>query len=325
MDRASWSYISGRVTVLTDRLLDRRTLLGLFEAADADERRGRLRASLLYEDAVPGERPAEEIEDRFATVARQLAGQSPDGRIARFFLLAAEWTSFRRFAKAALLGKAPTRRGPDQEADPREEIYRELLRGEAPAPEWQRFAQAGAAMAALARRPEDAAGAMDLAADAAEAGSMLDAARECESEELTTWVREWLTLRAALVLLRARRNGWDMAPCLEKWVAAGFNDPALKDLALGDEAACAAGTAHLGLKTAGARTGGAPLSELARAIDDRMTEMLRGTAGIPFGPERVFAFLWALRNEATNLRTVLMAAESGMARERVELELRAAS
>jgi len=42
-----------------------------------------------------------------------------------------------------------------------------------------------------------------------------------------------------------------------------------------------------------------------------------------FGPEIVFAFLWALRAEAFNLRMVLSAADYGTPEERLVKQLRA--
>ena len=323
MDRPGWSYISGRVTVLSDKLMDERALLGLYDAADPEERRSRLRASLLYEDVIPGEHPADEIEDRFAATTTQIGAMAPNPRIARPFLLAGEWTAFRRFAKETLLKRAGRAAAhEEEESDARAPIYRDLLRGEAPAPEWARFAQAGASMAAQAKHPEDPAGAMDLAADAAEAASILDAVRDCESEQLTDCVHAWLTLSAATAILRARRNNWDAAAFHKEWYAAGFDNPALRSLALDDEASWPAALIQLGLGESCAQVTGKPLSELAGSVNDWISASLRDlTAGIPFGPERVFAFLWALRNEATNLRTLLLAADAGMERDRVGSEL----
>jgi vacuolar-type H+-ATPase subunit C/Vma6 len=323
MDLANWSYISGLVTVLADRLIDRRTLLGLLDAADAEERRGRLRASLLYEEALPGEHPAEEIESRFAETITRLAEQAPDKGIARPFLLDGEWAAFRRFAKRELTARPRTETAADgTEADPRQELYRALLRGDVPSPEWRRFAEAAAAMAGRLKS-DDPLGEMDRVADAAEAASMLDAARALESEPLAEWTAAWMDLRAAAGLLRARRNGWNAEERLNDWSAFGFDSPALRDLARDEESAWPGALVRLGLGPAdAARAAKGPSGVLASRVDDFMTERLRDVSGTPFGPERVFAFFWALRVEATNLRVILSAAESGMARERVEAELR---
>jgi hypothetical protein len=321
MHATEWSYISGLVTVLSDRLIDRRTLLGLLDAADAEERRGRLRGSYLYEDTVPGERPGEEIDVRFAQAVEEIAKQSPDPRIARIFLLEREWTTYRRFVKRELTEKHQPGEA-SKASGPRDELYRSLLIGEAPEPEWRRFAAVGDVMADRAKKEKDPRGEMDRAADAAEAASILDAAKDLGSELLTHWTRTWMNLRAATALIRARLNGWDAEAYYHDWREFGFDEPALADLAHESESAWPGALMRIGMKSSDADTAKESPALLAHRVNDCVTEMLKDAAGIPFGPERVFAFLWLLRNEATNLRIVLSAAESGMPKELVEKELR---
>lgn len=321
MDSSDWGYISGLVTVMRERLLDRRTLLGLLDAADAEERRGRLRGSLLYEDAVPGDMPGEEIDDRFAETARTLARQSPDPKIADIFLLEREWMTFRRFAKRQLVEKqqpaVAVKAGPDDDR------YRSLLAGQAAEPEWQRFADAGIAMSDRAKREKDPRGEMDRAADAAEAASVLEAANALGSAVVTEWTRQWMNLRAALSLIRARLNGWDADAYYRDWKEFGFDDPALADLAHESESAWPGALVRLGMNEKQAEAVKESTAALAQRVNDAMTEKLHDADGIAFGPEQVFAFLWSLRNEATNLRIVLSAAESGMPKDLVDKELRA--
>lgn len=317
MDRAGWSYVSGHVSALADRLLDQRAVLAIAQSITAEELRARLRNSLLFSQTPPGERPLDEVERRFGEVARQIAEMSPAPRIAEMFLLEREWLAFRQFARGRLLKKtAGARAGQAQD-----ERFEAALRGEAVEPSCAQFVEAGVAIAAALGN--ESAADVDRLADPWEAAAVLRAARELESEMLTEWTATWARLRAALALIRARQNGWDVAPFRQAWRDAGFDQEALDDIARGGQSEWPAALERLGLPHAAQFTSGPDMPvRLARAIDARITELTADAQGIAFGPEKVFAFLWALRMESLNLRVVLSAAEAGIPESRFAYELR---
>jgi hypothetical protein len=61
---------------------------------------------------------------------------------------------------------------------------------------------------------------------------------------------------------------------------------------------------------------------LERLTDDATTDLVKGGRGIPFGPEPVTAFLWALRVEALNLRLVLTGLAAGLPADAIAPDIR---
>jgi hypothetical protein len=120
-------------------------------------------------------------------------------------------------------------------------------------------------------------------------------------------------------------GGWPASAFLADWQRFGFDDPALATLAEGERPEWPGALDRLGLPAAEDLLAEAePAVRLARRIDARLGELASAAGGIPFGPERVFAFLWALRMEALHLRLVLTAAAFGIPEDRVVGEWRAA-
>ena len=319
MDRAGWSYVSGHVSALADRLMDQRAVLAVGQAGGPEELRARLRNSLLFSQTPPGERPLDEVEPRFRELAQQIAQMSPDPRIADLFLLGNEWQAFRQLARGRLLKK-----GAGARAEPAQvERFEAALRGEAATDADRLFVEAGQAVSAV-MADEAAPAAMDRLTDPWEVAAAVRIARELESEELTEWVAAWARLRAALALIRAHQNGWDVPSFRLAWRDAGFDEEPLDDIARGGPSDWPSALEKLGLPHAAQLLAGPDVAvRLARAMDDRVTELAGGARGIAFGPEKVFAFLWALRMEALNLRVVLSAAEAGIPEARIVAELRA--
>lgn len=311
-DRAAWSFISGQAGALRGRLLDRRAIVAVSQAPTLEDRRARLRASMLFADAPPEEHPFDEIEDRFARFVGLLGAQSPDARVAGVFLHGREWGEFRQAVRAAAGGRANA-------IGLGGERWTGALGGEAQAPEMADFA-AGARRALMEMpREVDAGTWIDRVLDARESAALIHIARESGGPTLAEWVGTWVRLRGALAFVRARMLGWDAAAMWSEWRLAGVDSPELADVALGDETTRRAALLGMGLPPAGQD---ARPAVIERAVDERMTQVVSAARGEPFGPEVLFAFLWALRIEALNLRIALAAADSGMSEQRIAAELR---
>lgn len=312
-ERAAWSFVSGQAGALRGRLLDRRAILAVRQASTAEERRARLRASVLFADAPPAERPFDEVEERFVQSVQSLGALSPDARVARLLLDGRDWAELREAARAAAAGT--TRAGVRADGD----RWAAVLRGDAQEPGTEAFA--AGARRAVAERPREADPGtwVDRVLDAHEAAALIRTAREAGGETLAGWIETWVRLRGALAFARARALGWDTAAMWTEWRLAGLDSPELADVALGDDALRGAALRALGLPVPDKDTG--PVA-MERAVDERMSHVVSGASGEPFGPEVLFAFLWALRIEALNLRIVLAAADSGMSDQRIAAELR---
>ncbi len=323
IDRAGWCYVSGLVSAQWERLMRGRPLLALLEADSPEDLRTRLRASLLFAGEPPGERPVEEIQHRFEAIIQYVALLSPDARIGDIFLLSSEWERFRQFAKAAVAKKEPAR-GPRPEAETQPQgPFEQCWSGELEDEHFVPFVEAAKIIRSELPEEGDRAGWIDRCLDACEAASLVRSARYMESEALLSWVRAWLRLRAALSIIRARRIGWDTEQILQPWRRSGFDEPGLTELTTADEEAWPRLLRGMGLPEAESIPSGSEfVTRLGRCIDDRVAVLASAASGMPFGPERVFAFLWALRCEAVNLQLALTAVAFGIPEKTVENELR---
>lgn len=325
IDRGQWAYVSGLVSAFQDRLLDRRALLALRRPADAAELQTRLRQSLLFSDGGIGPQPAEQVTERFEAFVRQICDASPDGRIGDFFLLSREWQIYRDIAKRAVLTDA---RGIGVASDiPTEEEMRflPLFRRDKSALGDDPFSAATRHILSNLPQGEDRLGRLDLMVDAFEAAALRRSVAALGSDELSEWIGQWIRLKAAQTILRCRRHEWDCASFGEDWRAAGFDDVPLDGLLRGTTTDDVYLLSQLGLRDADSLLNEPDfVVAMTRRVDDLLTRRLSEASGIPFGPERVFAFLWNLRNEAVNLKLILAGAVYDIPDERIEHELRAA-
>lgn len=321
---SQWCFISGLVSARTERLMDHRALLGLLEADSSEELRTRLRASLLFAERPPSDKPLDEVEERFEDTVQWIAGLSPDDRIGDLVLIGRQWEAFRTFVKDKLKREPESRQGKTAaKAEPADERFEEAWRCRAEDDRMEPFMKAAEEIQAAFEQQEDVAAWVDRLADAREAAALVATADALQCETLLDWVRVYAKLRVGSTLIRAGRIGWETEPLIEQWQAAGFDDPELLELAAADAAAWGPALEKLGLPHA-ARILSAPDATvaLARKIDDHLANLAQGAKGTPFGPEVVFAFLWALRSEAINMKLVLSAAAFGIPRERVAEQLR---
>ena len=324
MDQASWCYVCGLVSAQRERLMTRQDILSLLDAGSEEQRHARLRSSLLFADTVAAETSESDVAASFDATVRRVAAISPDERIADLFLLARQWEGFRKSSKSKLLQQRPAVPSPEEEGPAEgEDPFAACWRG---APEDERllpFADAARQITSGVTDGADLAGWIDQVADAHEGASLLHAAAALESPMLFGWVRTWVRLRAALSLIRTRRLGWDAEGTLSVWESAGFDEPALKEISSGEESNWPSALRQLGLPGAeSALTEKEPTIHLARLIDEQVSALASESNGMPFGPEPVFAFLWALRLEAMHLRLALAAATFGIPEDRVTDELR---
>jgi len=324
MDRASWSYVSGWISTQSERLMAERDFLGLLNAPSDEERLGRLRASLLFSNYQAGDAPGEEIEQAFAGTVRAIADISPDKRIADLFLREREWHAFRQFAKNKVLHESDTSGGSrDRKPTALEERFAQCWNGRAEVEEDRPFAEAATQIISEVPSEGDRAGWIDGVIDAYEAAALIGSAEDLGSADLIEWVRVWVRLRIALSLVRARRIDWPAEEMLLRWQALGFDEPEIADAARCNEAEWPALFDRLGLPSAQESLNADESTvKLARQIDNRVATLASASSGIPFGPEKVFAFLWSLRAEAKNLKLILSAATFGVAENRVAAELR---
>jgi len=322
--RHNWSYVSGLVSAQAERLLDDREITALLDIPDEEERRARLRASLLFAEGPPEGDPSDAVEAAFAACVEGIALASPNPAVADLFTAAADWEEFRAFAKSKMSDGDPTLRDTrDKDAGPLR--FEAVWQDRAEDSRLEPFAAAAARIQAECPGEGDRAGWIDLVTDAYEAAALDRTAARLGAGGLACWIRTWTTLRAAVGFVRARRAQWETAPILEIWRSVGFDDSILADVAKGPENNWPAAFDKLGLPAAHDVLGGDSKDaavRLAVAVDRRLSELASAANGIPFGPERVFAFLWQLRNEAINLRLALAAAKYGMPVARVEAELR---
>lgn len=320
MDRQNWTYVSGLVSAQWDRFMGRREILAVLGAGSAEDRRTQLRASVLFPDVpLPGNL-AEQVEDAFCSCVRGVAALAPDDRIADLFLLEHDWETFRAGAKLQVRGGGRSAQARPADA-PDASRFDSCWRGNVEDERLMPFAEAARRITSGCPTEGDKAGWIDGLVDACEAASLMRAATGLGSDDLLDWIRTWANLRAGLSLIRARRMGWEAEPLLGHWQEAGFDDPALADLATGAESAWPSAMDRLGLPVAGGVLAAQDATtRLATAIDNRLGQLASAALGIPFGPERVFAFLWAARAEALNLKLALSAAEFGIPEQRITAE-----
>jgi len=323
-----WTFVSGWVSARAERLLDRRAIVGLLDSEDPEEIAARLRSSLLFAEAPPGPAPIDEVDRRFGAKVEEVASASPDVRIGDLFLMDRRWHRFRQFAKSALIGEPESAARRPAKPSAERELFRECWEGRAEGERLRPFVEASDALRAASREAADIAGMVDRVCDAHEAAALVATARALGGEMLSDWVTDWVRLRAALAFFRARQIGWDTASIIEPWRGVGLDSPDLMSVALCKHDELPAVWERLGISGAreilAAPTGSAareaPVA-MARRIEAHLTRRISEAQGIPYGPEKVFEFLWRLRREAAAIKAILAAAASGIAKEKTAEEL----
>jgi len=326
LDRIAWTYVSGLVSALDTRLLSGRATLELLNADGLGEVASRVRQTLMFGDLPDTAEPfelAEAMEASYAAAVRRIAHASPSRSVADVLLLPIEWQAFRGFLREKALGleraKAPGSATPDAE-------WERCWATAEVEPPFELFAAAAAAIREGAPREERTPQLVEGVAHVFEAREVRRAAAATGSAMIAGWVGEWLRLRLAVALLRARFNQWADALPPEALADLGEARQAVLAVAAGERRDWRGALAALGLPHAQAIPDdeGRAAAAAERLVDDWMTERVRGGRGEAFGPEPVFAFLWALRVEAMNLKTIVAGVAAGIPRDAIARDVRQA-
>lgn len=323
-DRTAWCYPSGLVSAMDDRLLSRRATLDLLALGSLDDVLARVGQTLTLPRPPEATEPfelAEAAEAGYAAALRQLAKAAPSPALSDIFLLPIEWRAFRAYLHAEALGRERVR-VPGAEVP--DATWAECWSSYDVEPPFDLFAAAAQALRKGTAREdldEQIIGEVTLAF---EARDVMRAARDAGGTGVPPVVITWLRLRLALDLLRLRSLGWSHQSHEAALSAVGADGKDLLALATSDRADWRASFTRLGLPEAATIAEGDPSPAIAieRLIDNAVTRLAREGRYVPFGPEPVFAFLWALRIEAINLRLVLSGVAAGMDADAVARDIR---
>ena len=322
-NRMAWTYVSGLASALDTRLLSHRAALELAAAEGLREAAARVRQTLMFAGLPDTDDPfaiLDAMQDAYAAVVRRIAEASPSRALGELFLLPIEWEAFRAFLREKALGlerlMVPGAATPEGAGE-------QCWAGRAAEPGLEPFAEAAAAIRAAGSAEERTTQLVEGVTHVFEAQQLRQTARELGSPRVAAWVEGWLNLRLALALLRCRANQWAGILDPEAFEGLGEARQALLALAGGEERRdWRPAFAALGLAAAqGVADDDAPAT-IERLIDDWMTAAAHAGRAEAFGPEPVFAFLWALRVEALNLRTILAGVAVGLPSEAIAAEVR---
>jgi len=323
-DRAAWTYASGLASALEGRLLPRSATVDLLSAASLPELLGRVRQTLLFDGLPDAAEPfalADHMDELFAAALRRMRRASPTPAAADAFLLEFEWRAFRCYLRS--------------QAVEREAVA--VAGSETPEAVWERcwntadvdpglwsYAQAARRIRAMLPRERQHDRLVDEVTEAYKARHMMRVIGRVGSPAVTAWVTTWVKLRLGLDLLRCSLNDWPHIRIADALDDFGVGKHEIMGLATPERPDWRTPFLHLGLPAVEtiAEKEARPAAVLDRLIDDRMTELARGTRGVPFGPEPVAAFLWALRVEWRNLKLIVAGVAAGLPRETIAEDIR---
>ncbi|MFO7899286.1 MAG: V-type ATPase subunit [Planctomycetota bacterium] len=306
-DEMDWGYASGVVAVLETFLLEPDAIADLArEAGSAEDVLGRARRSPVYADVAAGEAEdpmgaAEVLEAALVGYVRDFVTCCPTAAVADVFLIEHDLRDLANRLKAEHCGA--DRRPVELSRLPEDEIG-----------DW------------LADRPRLA----EIAAELAERGEagepipadrvdrMLDGAFIAMRPELTAplgsplvdrWARRSQEHVALVAVLRARHAGVDPADVRETLLDGVPGGDALAELAGAEGEELARALAERLPADAAEQFDPSAGAVSIQALEDRLDAELAWTLAParyrPFGPERVFAYLWRLFRENRNLRAAL--------------------
>ena len=320
----AWTYPSGLVSALEGRLLTHTATVDLLAIGQLDELLARLRQTLLFADLAETAEPfalAESMDACHAAAVRDMAAACPASAVADLFLVPIEWRAFRAYLRAEVADQPRREVG---EAVTPEAVWQQCWASAEVEPPHQHFADAADAVRAAEPREEHNERLVDEITHIHEARHLADLAAQTASEAIAAWVATWLRLRLALAVLRCRFNEWGHVRAADALDDLGVGKPEIMALASADHPEWRTVLGQLGLPAAEAipEDESLPAAVVERLIDDAVTDVVRAGRGIPFGPEPVFAFLWALRTEATNLRLLATGVAAGLPRDLIAADMR---
>ncbi len=322
IEPASWTYASGLASALEGRLLTLGATRDLLATPRLDELVSRIRQTLLFAEMEESASPFALAESMDACLADFVAGirdACPSPAVAELFQRPLEWRAFRAYLRVQALEREP-------QAIPGarvpEEQWQQCWSGSDVEPQFQRFAAAASHVEAAMPREERDQRLVDEITFTYECRDLTELAEQTHSAWIREWVTTWLTLRLALALRRCRLNGWGHVRTADALDDFGVSRQDITALVSPEHQDWRRVFVALGLReleTAGSTT---PPPAIERMIDDAVTARVQAARGVPFGPEPVFAFLWAARTEALNLRIVAAGRGAGIEPDIIAEDLR---
>ena len=324
-DRAAWTYASGLVSALDGRLLPHRATLDLLAADSLDDLLVRARQTLLLADLAESTQPfalAEGIDACYAAAVRQIGAACPLTTLADTFLLPVEWQAFRAYLRAEALGQervaTPGSALPDA-------VWAQCWNSPyLVEPPYDLFAAAAQNLRAKMPREKRDERLVDEITLVYETRDITRTVRSLRNPAVAEWVTTWLKLRLGLALLRCSLNQWGHIRYADALDDFGVSKQDIMGLATPERTDWRTPFVHLGLPavTTIADDEPRPAIVVERLIDDRITDLVQAARGVPFGPEPVAAFLWALHTEALNLKLIITGTAAGLDRQTIAADVR---
>jgi len=346
-ERSAWTFASGLVAARLERLLDESAMTELLQMDDAGECLARVRQTTLGADLSPQVGWLEvgrEFDRLFNERVAEWGRDCPDATVVDFFGLQEECRLLKRYAKSQLAPYAGEQ-GPGRESD-QDGPY-----GEADAKGtgfgWGEALARAEGLESEARDAhrvpaEPTTWLVDLIFD----GVLLRAelvlaeviARRWAAREVAEVIRGWVELQCLLVVARAGHGAGRLStvrryfgfPIEADWLASLYGSDEVDALgarlewqsalekALGG--ALMPDEAEVGPTEGG--PGGEEVDRVARRGDRVLMEGARSVRWVPFGPEPLFGYLWGLRAEADNLKSVVGGLQAGVSPEVIRDQLR---
>ena len=301
---ADWTYSSGVTAVAETRLLTDDEFLDLLRLPTLQALLGRVKQVKTYA-AMPAidspDAATRTVEQEFIRAARRFAHDAPETSVCELLLVKYLFAELRTFLRGKLLGDGV------EEAEPG------FLSSEELEALWEDRIDAREDLVEVVKplrttleHVEDAAGLVDLLVDREELTYFVERARAIDSEFIRDWAETYVRLTAALTVIRARLAGESIEKLIEVLLKETLEDAWLLDLV--DEErerldnVLAQGFTPLeGEIVSISRS---QVGSIARMMDDRLTLDAARARMIPFGPERLFGYLWGLHVENLNLRLI---------------------
>lgn len=315
---ADWTYASGRVSALETGLLGRQFFEGLLRSRDLSEARATL-AKTHYRTVFPTDESLAAYDANITGYGRSLVDDilavSPPHVMADFFRLPGRYHAFR----SIFLRKSAHRTSADELQD--------LLDWLAGSPEGIKALEGHKAMLHSAQPPQDAeATARSLYLDSTVCTLMLAYAGGAREKRLAAVMRDMAVLMAWSAMVRSIWNG-ARGDVVRGWflLPAGYEGlvEACAGMADGDPAGAVVGWLSEPAAAVVSRVDRQRVREDIDWVVDQATQpVIRDARNVAFGPEKVLAYLVALRIEEVNLRLALAAVVYGVDRSEAAARLR---
>ena len=166
---------------------------------------------------------------------------------------------------------------------------------------------------------------IDLAVDGAFIALLPELVRPLGSELIDEWAASRQRLAIIEALTRAKLSGIEQAQLSQLLLAQVPHDPAYDAVADSSADALYRNLAEIlphEARDIDPTRGSAALQRLSARLDSILDKILEPARYVPFGPERVFSFLWRLFRENRNLRALLGGMAGQIEPELVTLSLR---